>query len=259
MKLNKIITVGLLCGLFCFAKQDMVVANAAPVDTTVISNNMMTQEDEANQLHQEAVTGTAIDTVSQGAIAVEPNAVTNEAIGGSQTVTGEAISDGNSILPAAATKVTETTITNSTVKMSGVKTTAQKTKKKYTATELKLMSCIIYCEAGCEPYAGKKAVGIVVMNRKRSSSFPNTIKGVIYQKHQFGPASNGSLKRALQRYESGKFNSATEKACIKAAKATLNGDKMVKYNNRSYNMKNYYFFSRRVAGARLTIRHHQFK
>ena len=162
-------------------------------------------------------------------------------------------------MPAAATKVTETTITNSTVKMSGVKTTAQKTKKKYTATELKLMSCIIYCEAGCEPYAGKKAVGIVVMNRKRSSSFPNTIKGVIYQKHQFGPASNGSLKRALQRYESGKFNSATEKACIKAAKATLNGDKMVKYNNRSYNMKNYYFFSRRVAGARLTIRHHQFK
>lgn len=259
MKLNKIITVGLLCGL-CFAKQNMVVANAATVDTTVISNNMMTQEDDVNQLHQEAVTGSAIVAVSQGAIAVEPNVVTNEAINGSQTVAGESISGGNSILPSAATKVTETTITkNNAVKMSGVKATAQKTKKKYTATELKLMSCIIYCEAGCEPYAGKKAVGIVVMNRKRSSSFPNTIKGVIYQKHQFGPASNGSLKRALQRYESGKFNSATEKACIKAAKATLNGDKMVKYNNRSYNMKNYYFFSRRVAGARLTIKHHQFK
>lgn len=55
------------------------------------------------------------------------------------------------------------------------------------------MASIINCEAGSEPYQGKVAVGIVVMNRVSSKSFPNSIKGVIYQKGQFSPVRNGSL------------------------------------------------------------------
>ncbi|HBI60391.1 MAG TPA: hypothetical protein DDY31_04125, partial [Lachnospiraceae bacterium] len=45
---------------------------------------------------------------------------------------------------------------------------------------------------------------IVVMNRVASKSFPNTIKKVIYQKGQFSPVRNGSLKKRLKQYDSGK-------------------------------------------------------
>lgn len=49
-------------------------------------------------------------------------------------------------------------------------TTAQAaTKKNYTREDLKLMSCIIWCEAGNQSFAGKLAVGSVVMNRVKSN------------------------------------------------------------------------------------------
>ena len=52
-------------------------------------------------------------------------------------------------------------------------------KKSYTSKELKMMSAIIFCEAGNQSKAGKTAVGIVVMNRKKSGAFPNSIQGVL--------------------------------------------------------------------------------
>ncbi|MFW5668001.1 MAG: cell wall hydrolase [Acetivibrio ethanolgignens] len=141
-------------------------------------------------------------------------------------------------------------------------TTKKKTsekKKSYTKAELRLLACLISCEAGGEPYAGKLAVGIVVVNREESSSFPNSIKNVIYQKYQFGPARNGSLASALKRYDNGKFTSASDKACIKAAKEALSGEKTVTYKGKDINMKGFLFFSGKVSGARLTIGNHQFK
>lgn len=48
-------------------------------------------------------------------------------------------------------------------------------------SDLYLLGAIIQCEADGEPYEGKLAVGSVVMNRVRSSYFPNTVSGVIYQ------------------------------------------------------------------------------
>mgnify|MGYP002509478653 FL=1 len=58
-----------------------------------------------------------------------------------------------------------------------------------------LMASIIFCEAGNQPYEGQVAVGAVIMNRVRSSAYPNSIEGVIYQSGQFGPASTGWLDR----------------------------------------------------------------
>ncbi|MCI8955404.1 MAG: hypothetical protein HFG29_00265 [Eubacterium sp.] len=130
-----------------------------------------------------------------------------------------------------------------------------KVKNRYNKSELKLMSSIIYSEANGECFAGKKAVGIVIMNRIKSKSFPSSLSGVIYQPYQFGPVRNGSLNRSLSLYDSGKMN----KDCISAAKLTLNGDKNVKYGNRTINMTGYLFFSGYVSGARLTIQNHQFK
>lgn len=136
---------------------------------------------------------------------------------------------------------------------------SNKKKVAYSKSDLRLMSTIIYCEAGGEPYAGKLGVGIVVMNRVKSKRFPNTIRKVIYQRKQFSPTRNGSMKRALKRYDKGKFNSAAEKASIKAAKAVLTGTNKVVYGRRKINMKKYLFFSRYVSGRKVQIARHQFK
>lgn len=60
-----------------------------------------------------------------------------------------------------------------------------------------LLAAIIYSEAGNQPYYGQVAVGMVITNRMRSSSFPRTLREVIYQKQQFEPARNGALTKYL--------------------------------------------------------------
>lgn len=148
-----------------------------------------------------------------------------------------------------AEKQVETTKTNTTKKKS----------KKYTKAELRLMSAIIFCEAGSESYTGKVAVGIVVMNRVRSKKYPNTVKGVIYQKYQFSPVRSGALDKALKLYDEGKFTMKNHKDSIKAAKKVLNGCTTVKVKGKKINMKSYLFFSVQLSGSRLKIGNHRFK
>lgn len=83
-----------------------------------------------------------------------------------------------------------------------------------------LMANIIFCEAGNQPYEGQVAVGAVVMNRVKSSAFPNTIREVIYQKGQFEPVLTGRYAIALAK------NEATE-SCYKAARAAMAGETTV--------------------------------
>lgn len=128
-------------------------------------------------------------------------------------------------------------------------------KNRYNSSDLRMLSSIIYSESGNQVYAGKKAVGIVVMNRVRSTLFPNTVSGVVYQSGQFTPARNGSLSRSLSLYDSGNLNSD----CIKAAKDVLNGDNTVSYNSKTIDMSSYLYFSGYVPGCRLQIQNHQFK
>ena len=61
------------------------------------------------------------------------------------------------------------------------------------SNNLNLLSRLIYGEARGEPYTGQVAVGAVVMNRVRSSSFPNTISGVIYQSGAFDVVRDGQI------------------------------------------------------------------
>lgn len=65
--------------------------------------------------------------------------------------------------------------------------------------ELDLMAAIIECEAGGESYEGKIGVGAVILNRIRSSEFPNTLSEVIYQSGQFEPVWTGKLASVLSR------------------------------------------------------------
>ena len=45
----------------------------------------------------------------------------------------------------------------------------------------RLLAACIYGESRGEPYKGQVAVGAVILNRVKSSKFPNSIAGVIYQ------------------------------------------------------------------------------
>jgi spore germination cell wall hydrolase CwlJ-like protein len=135
----------------------------------------------------------------------------------------------------------------------------EETKESYTKAELRLLSAIIFCEAGSESYTGKIAVGIVVMNRVRSGKFPNSIKGVVYQKNQFTPAKNGMLKKALNNYDNGKFTMKNHLDSIKAAKKVLEGCTTVTLSGKETNMKSYLFFSRYLSNRKLKIGHHMFK
>lgn len=60
-----------------------------------------------------------------------------------------------------------------------------------------LLACLIYCEAGNQPYVGQVAVGAVVINRVRSAAYPNSVSTVIYQNRQFSPVSSGRLATRL--------------------------------------------------------------
>lgn len=84
------------------------------------------------------------------------------------------------------------------------------------SSDISILAAIIECEAGGESYEGKLAVGSVVLNRVRSSHFPNTIAGVIYQSGQFSPVASGRFASVLAR--------GANQSCIKAAKEVLGGN-----------------------------------
>ena len=79
------------------------------------------------------------------------------------------------------------------------------------SNNVNLLARLIYGESRGEPYTGQVAVGAVVMNRVKSSSFPNTISGVIYQSGSFDAVSDGQI------------NLAPDATAKKAAQDALNG------------------------------------
>lgn len=85
----------------------------------------------------------------------------------------------------------------------------------FSSSDLDMMAAIIECEAGGESYTGKVAVGAVVMNRVRSSLFPNTIAGVIYQNKQFSPVGSGRFAIVLAR--------GANESCYEAAREAMSG------------------------------------
>ena len=77
--------------------------------------------------------------------------------------------------------------------------------------DLNLLSRLIYAEARGEPYTGQVAVGAVVLNRVKSSSFPNSVAGVIYQAGACDVVSDGQI------------NLTPNATAKKAAQDALNG------------------------------------
>ena len=79
------------------------------------------------------------------------------------------------------------------------------------SSNVNLLARAIYGEARGEPYTGQVAVGAVIMNRVKSSKFPNTISGVIYQSGAFDAVSDGQI------------NLNPDSTAKKAAQDALNG------------------------------------
>ena len=76
---------------------------------------------------------------------------------------------------------------------------------------LNLLARCVYAEARGEPYVGQVAVATVVLNRVRSSSFPNSISGVIYQAGAFTCVDDGQI------------NLTPNQSAYNAARDALNG------------------------------------
>ncbi|MGI6182689.1 MAG: spore cortex-lytic enzyme [Candidatus Fimadaptatus sp.] len=81
------------------------------------------------------------------------------------------------------------------VSLSGgaVKASSTATSDGQTSGDVNLLARLVYAEARGEPYKGQVAVAAVVLNRVRSSQFPNTIAGVIYQKNAFTCVNDGQI------------------------------------------------------------------
>ena len=79
------------------------------------------------------------------------------------------------------------------------------------SNDVNLLARLIYAESRGEPYTGQVAVGAVVLNRVKNSSFPNTVAGVIYQKGAFSVVSDGQI------------NLSPNETAKKAAQDAMNG------------------------------------
>ncbi|MFR7873828.1 MAG: spore cortex-lytic enzyme [Christensenellales bacterium] len=79
------------------------------------------------------------------------------------------------------------------------------------SSNLNLLARLVYGEARGEPYTGQVAVAAVVLNRVKSSSFPNTVSGVIYQAGAFSVVNDGQI------------NLTPNQTAYNAARDALNG------------------------------------
>jgi N-acetylmuramoyl-L-alanine amidase len=80
-------------------------------------------------------------------------------------------------------------------KMTGESVTAGGTPVGYKNSDIDLLARLVSAEAKGEPYRGQVAVAAVVLNRVKSSSFPNSIPDVIYEPQAFSPVANGQIWR----------------------------------------------------------------
>jgi N-acetylmuramoyl-L-alanine amidase len=81
----------------------------------------------------------------------------------------------------------------------------------FSSSEVYLLAKTIYAEGRGEPYVGQVAIGAVILNRVRNKNFPNTISGVVYQRHAFTAVSDGQI------------NLTPNDTAMKAAREAING------------------------------------
>ena len=81
----------------------------------------------------------------------------------------------------------------------------------YQESEIRVLARLVNGEARGEPYIGQVAVAAVVLNRVKSSAFPNTISGVVFQTGAFDAVWDGQ------------FDLEPTANAIRAARDAMNG------------------------------------
>ena len=81
----------------------------------------------------------------------------------------------------------------------------------FSSSDVYLLAKTIYAEGRGEPYTGQVAIAAVILNRIRSPQFPNTVSGVVYQKHAFTAVTDGQI------------NLTPNETAMKAARDAING------------------------------------
>lgn len=99
------------------------------------------------------------------------------------------------------------------LKLSNLKNISLANSDSARASDLQLMARAINGEARGESYEGQVAVGAVILNRVKSSEFPNTIAGVIYEPGAFTAVSDGQIDVPIDE----------DSTVYKAAQDALNG------------------------------------
>ncbi len=101
--------------------------------------------------------------------------------------------------------------------------TMEDTSGSYDASDEELMwlAATIQAEADGESYTGKLAVGSVIMNRVKSSAFPNSVISVITQNMQFASYRSGKVELII--------SNGPNSTCIQAAKEVLGGARVGAY------------------------------
>ena len=122
--------------------------------------------------------------------------------------------------PQSTQKPSESTTGSTSKPVTGWNVTYAQAKKMvkadsaYDYEDLYWLARIISAEAKGESFTGQIGVGTVVLNRVRSKEFPNTVKGVVFDKKygtQFTPVANGTV-----------YNTPTNSSVV-AAKMCLDG------------------------------------
>lgn len=70
---------------------------------------------------------------------------------------------------------------------------------RFSSSDLDLLARLVRAESGGESYLGQVAVAASVLNRVKSSQYPNTLRGVVYQVSggyiQYCPVRNGTINQ----------------------------------------------------------------
>ena len=98
-----------------------------------------------------------------------------------------------------------------TLKAMGITSSSSSSSSSNNSSNVNLLARVVYGEARGEPYTGQVAVAAVVLNRVKSSKFPNSISGVVYKSGAFDAVADGQI------------NMTPDTTAKKAAQDALNG------------------------------------
>lgn len=101
----------------------------------------------------------------------------------------------------------------------------------YTTQDYEVLTRIVQAESGGCDMKGRILIANVIFNRVRSDEFPDTITEVVYQKSQFSPVSDGSMKKCKVTPET-----------IEAVDRALTGE--------DYSQGALYFMNRKLSSSR---------